>query len=151
MYSTSPTNLSQARMHRVEHVFASIFCRDSYILARKTAFTYCGADVLFIFVDYSTRWINRQPAGDKNSKVRNIFTCGGINVRETCIRRLLDNLGHVLKQGGKSVDKTGLLVFPLNFEPVPKARTGIRLPSLRGMAGIDIININSTNYGARTQ
>jgi hypothetical protein len=73
-------------------------------------------------------------------------------VRETCIiKRFLDNLGHVLKQGGKSVDKTGLLVFPLNFGPVPKARTGIRLPSLRGMAGTDIININSTNYGAQTQ
>ena len=55
------------------------------------------------------------------------------------------------RMDGKSVDKTGLLAFPLNFEPVPKARTGIRLPSLRGMAGTDIININSTNYGARTQ
>jgi hypothetical protein len=139
----SPTNLSQARMHRVEHVSASIFCRDPYILARKTAFTYCGADVLFICVDYSTRWIKRQPAGDKNSKVRNRFTCGAINVRETCIKCLLNNLGHVLKRvGGKSVDKTELLAFPLNFEPVPKASTGIRLPSLRGMAGTDIININ---------
>jgi hypothetical protein len=75
-------------------------------------------------------------------------------VRETCIKCLLDNLGHVLERvGGKSVDKTGLLAFSINFEPVPKARTGIRLPSLRGMAGTDIININininSTNYGAR--
>lgn len=90
-------------MHRVEHVSASVFCRDPYILARKTAFTYRGADVLFICVNYSTMRIKRQPAGDKNSKVRNRFTCGGINVRETCIKRLLDNLGHVLKQSGSQL------------------------------------------------
>lgn len=67
-------------------------------------------------------------------------------MRKTCIKCLLDDLGHVLKNvGGMSVDKTGLLAFPLNFEPVPKARTGIRLPSLRGMAGTDIIiKINIT-------
>jgi len=84
--------------------------------------------------------ITRQPAGDKDSKVRNRCTCGGINVREACIKRLLDDLGHVLKKmGGKSVDRTRLPAFPLFFEPVPKARTGIRLPSLREMVGTDIL------------
>jgi hypothetical protein len=63
-------------------------------------------------------------------------------VRKTCIKCLLDDLGYVLKKwvGGKSVDETGLLAFSLNFEPVPNARTGIRLPSLRGMAGTNIVN-----------
>ena len=77
--SRSPMNSSQARMHALSMTPPTIFHRDPciiYILAYKTAFTYCGADVLFICVDYSTRWINFQAAGDKNT----VSTSGGINV-----------------------------------------------------------------------
>jgi hypothetical protein len=59
------------------------------------------------------------------------------------MKRLLDDVGHVLRRrvDEKEIGLTRPLAFRLNFEPVPKAMTGISLPSLRGTVGTDMVLI----------